>query len=49
MTGYKRSLVERQSLSNVKMGRGSPICDKLLLKSVEQFKKNVPQRKIEKT
>ena len=27
MIGYKKSILERQSLSEVKMSRGSPICD----------------------
>ena len=40
-----------RSLSGVKMGRDSPICDQLHLKVVDQFQKNVPQCKcdIEKT
>lgn len=45
MTGYKRSIFEKQSLSEVKMGQGSPISERLHLKIVEQFQKNVPQRK----
>ncbi len=40
MISYKRYVLERQSLSEVKMGRGSPI--------YEYFKNNVPQREIAK-
>ncbi len=29
MISYKRDVLERQSLSEVKMGRGSPICEKV--------------------
>ncbi|XP_029947370.1 uncharacterized protein LOC115388384 [Salarias fasciatus] len=39
---------ERQSLSEERMGKGSPLCEKLREKIVEQFKNNVPQRKIAK-
>ncbi len=39
---------ERQSLSEVKMGRGSPICERVLKKIVEYFKNNVPQCQIAK-
>lgn len=49
MTLYERSISERQSLSDVTMGRGSPICGKSRIKIVEQFQKNVPQCKIAKT
>ncbi len=38
--------IERQSLSEVKMGRGSPICERVRKKIVEYFKNNVPQRLI---
>ncbi len=40
--------LERQSLSEVKLGRGSPICERVRKKIVEYFKKNVPQRQIAK-
>ncbi len=39
---------ERQSLSEVKMGRGFPICERVREKNVEYFKNNVPQRQITK-
>ncbi len=39
---------ERQGLSEVKMGRGSPICESVLIKIVEYFKNNVPQFQIAK-
>ncbi len=29
MISYKRDVLERQSLSEVKMGRGSPICERV--------------------
>ncbi len=45
---YKRDFLERQSLSEVKMGRGSPICERVCKKIVEYFKNNVPQRQIAK-
>lgn len=48
MTGYKNSILKRQSLSKVKMHGGSPIREKLSLKILEQFQRNVPQRKIAK-
>ncbi len=41
-------VLERQSLSEVKMGRGSPICERVLKKVVEYFKNNVPQCQIAK-
>ncbi len=44
----KRDVLERQSLSEVKMGRGSPICERVCKKIVEYFKNNVPQRQIAK-
>ncbi len=43
MISYKRDVLERQSLSEVKMGRGSPICERVHKKIVEYFKNNVPQ------
>ena len=49
MTEYKRNISERQNLLDVKMDRGSPVCNKLNLKTVEQFQKNVPQHKLAKT
>ncbi len=43
MISYKRDVLERQSLSEVKMGRVSPICERVRKKIVEYFKNNVPQ------
>ncbi len=48
MISYKRDILERQSLSGVKMGRASPICERVHKKIVEYFKNNVPQRRIAK-
>ncbi len=48
MIGYKKSLSEWQCLSEVKMGRGSPIPPMLRRKIVEQYQKGVSQRKIAK-
>ncbi len=48
MISYIRDVLERQSLSEVKMGRGSPICERVRKKIVEYFKNNVPQRQIAK-
>ncbi len=48
MISYKRDVLERQSLSEVKMGRGSPICERVHKKIVEYFKNNIPQIQIEK-
>ncbi len=48
MISYKRVVLERQSLSEVKMGRGSPICERVHKIIVEYFKNNVPQRQIAK-
>ncbi len=45
MIGYKKSLSEWQCLSEVKMGRGSPIPPMLRRKIVEQYQKGVSQRK----
>ncbi len=45
---YKRDVLDRQSLSEVKMGRDSPICERMRKKIVEYFKNNVPQRQIAK-
>ncbi len=41
MISYKRDVLERQSLSEVKMGRGSPICERVRKKIVEHFKNKV--------
>ncbi len=38
MISYKRDVLERQSLSEVKMGRGSPICERVRKKIVEYLK-----------
>ncbi len=48
MISYKRDVLERQSLSEVKMGRGSPICERVHKKIVEYLKNNVPQHQIAK-
>ncbi len=48
MICYKWDVLERQRLLEVKMGRGSPICEKVCKKIVEYFKNNVPQRQIAK-
>ncbi len=48
MISYKRDVLERQSLSEVKMGRGSPICERVRKKIMEYFKNNVPQHQIAK-
>ncbi len=44
MISYKRDVFDRQSLSEVKMGRGSSICERVYNMIVEYFKNNVPQR-----
>ncbi len=49
MIGYKKSPSEWQCLSEVKMGRGSPIPPMLRRKIVEQYQKGVSQRKIAKS
>ncbi len=49
MIGYKKSLSEWQCLSEVKMGRGSPIPPMMRRKIVEQYQKGVYQRKIAKS
>ncbi len=46
MISYKMDVLERQSLSEVKMGRGSPLCERVQI--VECFKHNVPQCQIAK-
>ncbi len=48
MISYKRDVLERQNLVEVKIGRGSPICERVRKKIVEYFKNNVPQRQIAK-
>ncbi len=48
MISYKRDVLERQSLSEVKMGRGSPICERVRINIVEYFKNNVPQCQVAK-
>ncbi len=42
MISYKRDVLERQSLSEVKMGRGSPICERVRKKIMEYHKNNIP-------
>ncbi len=49
MIGNKKSLSEWQCLSEVKMGRGSPIPPMLRRKIVAQYQKGVSQRKIAKS
>ncbi len=44
----KTPVLEEHSLSEVKMGRGSPICERVRKKIVESFKNNVPQHQIAK-
>ena len=41
-------MLETQSLSELKLGRGSPICERVRKKIVEYFKNNVPQCQIAK-
>ncbi len=48
MISYKKDVLERQSLAEVKMGRGSPICERVRTKIVEYFKNNIPQCQIAK-
>ncbi len=48
MISYKRNILERQSLSKVKMSRGSSIFKRVRKKILEYLKKNVPQRQIAK-
>ncbi len=47
MISYKSDVLERQSLSEVKKGRGSPICERVCKKIVEYFKNNVSQHQIQ--
>ncbi len=44
MISYKRDVLERQNLSEVKMDRGSPIRERVRKNIVEYFKNHVPQR-----
>ncbi len=37
MISYTKDVLERQSLSKVKMGRGSPICERVRKKIVEYW------------
>ncbi len=46
MISYKRDVLEMQSLSEVKMGRGSLICERVRKKILEYFKNNVLQHQI---
>ncbi len=48
MFSYKRDVLERQSLSEVKMSRGSPIFERVCKKIVEYFKNKVPQLKLQR-
>lgn len=50
MIRHKKSILKRQSIWEVKIGRSSPICkkQKLHLKIVENFESNVPQCKVGK-
>ncbi len=48
MISYKRDVLERQSLLEVKMGRGSLICKIVRKKIVEYFKNNIAQSQIAK-
>ncbi len=43
MISYKGDVLERKSLSELKMGRGSPICEIVHKKIVEYFKNNILQ------
>ncbi len=40
MISYKRDVLERQSLSEVKMGRGYPICEVNILSHIFQYMKS---------
>ncbi len=48
MISYERDDLERESLSEVKMGRGSPICERVRKNIVEYFKNNILQHQIAK-
>ncbi len=48
MISCKRDVLERHSLSELKIGRGSPICERVRKKIVEYFENNVPRPQIAK-
>ncbi len=48
MISYKSDVLEKQSLSEVKMSRGYLICERVRKTIVENFKNNVLQRQITK-
>ncbi len=48
MISCKRDVLERQSLSEVKMGRGSPICERVHKMIMKYFKNNVRRCQIAK-
>ncbi len=48
MISYERDILERQNLSELEKGRGSPICERVHTNNVEYFINNVPQRQIAK-
>ena len=48
MIGYKKSIPERLSHSQARMGRGSPVCEQLRVQIVKQFKNKVSQHTIAK-
>ncbi len=48
MISYKRYILEKQSLSEIKVGRDPPICERVYKKILEYFKNNVPRRQIAK-
>ncbi len=48
MISYKRDVLEGQIISEIKMGRCSPVCERVRKKIVEHFKSNVPHRQIAK-
>ncbi len=48
MISYKRDVLERQSLSEVKISRGSSICERVLKNIVEYIKNNVPQHQLQR-
>ncbi len=48
MISYTSEILERQSLSEVNMGRGSSICERVRKKILEYFRNIVPQCQIVK-
>ncbi len=46
MISYKRDVSERQSLSDVKMGRGSPICERVCKKTLKTKFLNVKLQRL---